>query len=225
MTPYKVEVAQPSDAEGLAAISNADEPTPFRRLMNGTSRDDKKKENADNVEMWSNSITQPGQLILLARDEATGTIVSFAQWIRPSDSQTQAKSPPTEEEKRKLRETQESHISAGQNGPLLLAFWDNLSSLRDRAFGLRRRWYLNNLATLAAHRGRGLAAQLVRWPFADADRDGDLVCLYTDGEGKAKALYEKLGFVERGRFVLELDAFGGIGHHVEVAMVRDTGRK
>jgi GNAT superfamily N-acetyltransferase len=89
------------------------------------------------------------------------------------------------------------------------------------SFGRGPLYYLNALRTVPAHRSRGLASKLIKQVLDEADSKGLRVGLYTDGEGKAKPLYDKLGFVEAGRFEIDLEQHGGHGRHVEISMIRD----
>ncbi|KAI1848897.1 hypothetical protein JX266_005325 [Neoarthrinium moseri] len=223
---YTIESALPADAAAIARVATADEPTPFRRLMNGTAGDNDNMLQEETA-MWAKVIDHPAHLVLVAREQDTGLVVSYAQWRRPGGEEPLHPSPDlaTEEEKAKLRDRRLASLPAGMNGPLVLAFSEHVAALGRQGFQGRRRWYLNALGTLVTHRGRGLATQLVRWPFAEADREGIIVGLFTDGEGRARALYQRLGFRETARFVLELGAFGGGAEdrHVELAMVREPG--
>ncbi|KAI0133499.1 hypothetical protein BJ170DRAFT_164656 [Xylariales sp. AK1849] len=216
--PYTIETALYSDAEAIASAFTADELPYFRRLQNGTVDPGDRKAGA--VEMWTKMIANPAYVCLVAREAESGLVVSYAQWVKPKDEdeKTVARS---QEEKAKIREQRSASSKPGMNTPLLLEFYEKIDDLEQDGFRGRRRWYLNSLGTLAAHRGKGLASRLVRYPFADADRDGVAVALFTDGQGKAKGLYEKLGFIETSRFEIELESFGGEGKHVEVAMVRE----
>jgi hypothetical protein len=120
--PYTVEKAVPADAEVLAAISAADEPTPFRRLMDGTaatkeSKDDREQKLSSppcylylrallfffssffffflffakpprgfpEIKNWTKTIENPAQLVLVVREDGSGEVVSFAEWVLPRD--------------------------------------------------------------------------------------------------------------------------------------------
>lgn len=125
------------------------------------------------------------------------------------------------QEKAQLRDKREAHIQPGQNGPLLLDWWEKLDVLQ-AAFGTEPLYYLNALRTVPAHRGQGLASKLIQRVLDEADSKGIETGLYTDGDGKAKFLYERLGYVEAGRFDINLTDFGGNGRHLELAMVRES---
>jgi hypothetical protein len=86
MAKYTIEKALPSDAEAIASVSTSDEPTPFRRLMVGTSNGAQERRR-EIVDSWIKSIEYPLHLVLVAREGADGKVVSFAQWVRPKDGE------------------------------------------------------------------------------------------------------------------------------------------
>lgn len=128
------------------------------------------------------------------------------------------------QERGELREKRKLHIRPGQNGPLLLEWWERLDVLQTTSFGNEPLYYLNDLRTIPEHRGQGLASKLIRQVLDEADKKGLRTGLYTDGDGQAKFLYEKFGYAEAGRFEINLTNFGGEGRHLELAMIRAPPR-
>lgn len=57
---------------------------------------------------------------------------------------------------------------------------------------------LGNLGTLPSARGKGAGTALTSWPFERADREGVLVYLDTDEQGRARRIYDRLGFEKVG---------------------------
>jgi ribosomal protein S18 acetylase RimI-like enzyme len=81
---------------------------------------------------------------------------------------------------------------------------------------------LDNIATHPAHRGKGLASQLITWGTSQADAQNVVVYLDTASYNPAKRIYAKLGFEEQGNSskIEDLGKFGGEGSHTQVAFVR-----
>ncbi|KAH8204561.1 hypothetical protein TruAng_001335 [Truncatella angustata] len=197
MASYKIEPALLSDAAALAADLSS-EPDAFRRFMDGTADMSKREENM--AKWFTQAIKDPAARVLVVRDENSGDIISYAQWELPKDkNEVPSALPETEEEKAKIRENRAARTT----------------------FGIEPLYYLNALKTIPSHRGKGLASQLVRRLIDEADEKGMRVGLYTNGDGKAKLLYERLGFVEAGRFEIKLGDFGGEGRHLELSMIRN----
>ncbi|KAH6657638.1 hypothetical protein BKA67DRAFT_555858 [Truncatella angustata] len=187
--------------------------------MDGTADMSKREENM--AKWFTQAIKDPAARVLVVRDENSGYIISYAQWELPKDkNEVPSALPETEEEKAKIRENRAARVRSGQNGPLLQEWWSNLDVLQT-TFGTEPLYYLNALKTIPSHRGKGLASQLVRRLIDEADEKGMRVGLYTNGDGKAKLLYERLGFVEAGRFEIKLGDFGGEGRHLELSMIRN----
>ena len=107
---------------------------------------------------------------------------------------------------------------------MLLEWWTKVDELHG-SFGSEPLYYLNALRTLPTHRGQGLASELVKQVLDEADAKGLRVGLYTDGDGKARALYERMGFKEAGRFEIKLEEFGRVGRHLEISMIRSPAGK
>lgn len=81
MVLCKIEPALPSDAAAIAAIGNDAEPDLFRQFMEGSTDAAKKEEGM--LHWWTQYLESPVQLVLVARDEGTSKIVSYAQWELP----------------------------------------------------------------------------------------------------------------------------------------------
>ena len=124
-------------------------------------------------------------------------------------------------------------LPANANAPLI----HHLNTLVDAAVAhhihaLAPCYVLDDLATLATHRRRGIASHLVKWVFPYADRDGVPVLLASSPMGYA--VYRACGFEEvgggggEGKGVVEVDMgeWGGSGVHRHVLLVRwpESGR-
>ncbi|RSL62154.1 hypothetical protein CEP53_004853 [Fusarium sp. AF-6] len=81
--------------------------------------------------------------------------------------------------------------------------------------------YLKLLHTDPAHQRRGAASMLVQWGLKEADRLGIAAVLESSDEGKG--LYEKLGFKEARRFVVDLTPWGGPSDASIPIMLRPVG--
>ncbi|MCJ1358880.1 MAG: hypothetical protein MMC33_008880 [Icmadophila ericetorum] len=104
---------------------------------------------------------------------------------------------------------------AGSPSSLCNNFFGGLASTRQKLMSSRPHYYLELLATLPQHQGRGVASVLIKWGLELADRDG--LEAYVEGGPKVKGLYERLGWVERGCVQVDLEGHGG---YRESCMVR-----
>ena len=96
MTAYKVEPALPSDVATIVAVDMNAEPDPFRHFMEGTANAVEREANL--LKYWTRCIESPAQLVLVARDEVHGELISYAQWELPKDrEQATSATPPKEE--------------------------------------------------------------------------------------------------------------------------------
>lgn len=91
--------------------------------------------------------------------------------------------------------------------------------------GERKHWYLELVGTRPEWQGKGAAGMLLRWGLERADADG--VEAYLEASPKGRPIYEKFGFSEVERLVVDLEAIGegkdvgdGEKEFVEVFMVR-----
>jgi len=101
-------------------------------------------------------------------------------------------------------------------------FTVNLISKRKDIIRDRKHWYLELVATRQEYQGKGAAEQLLRWGVQMADEEGTECYLEASPEGKP--IYERFGFGERDRLVVELEGKveGPLSEkeYVEVFMVR-----
>jgi ribosomal protein S18 acetylase RimI-like enzyme len=113
----------------------------------------------------------------------------------------------------------------GLNGALLFEMWEKLDRMKEQVLaGRGRHWFLDNVGTLQAYQGRGIATMLLRKVLAEyPDREGLPVVLDTSGDvdGKAWPLYERLGFAKVGEFTIDMAAHGGEGVHHHLVMLRE----
>lgn len=87
--------------------------------------------------------------------------------------------------------------------------------------GARKHWYLEILATRKEWQGKGAAGILLRWGLERADEEG--VECFIEASPEGKPIYERFGWRERGRLVLDLKGRGvEEEEYVEVFMVREA---
>lgn len=116
-----------------------------------------------------------------------------------------------------------------ENGDSELAnhFFGTLFRKHHDLVGDIKHWYLETLATRKEYQGKGAAGQLLRWGLERADEDGVVTFLEASPEGKP--IYEKYGFREMDRLVVDLKGKGGgkleEKEFVEVFMIREAMKK
>jgi ribosomal protein S18 acetylase RimI-like enzyme len=128
-------------------------------------------------------------------------------------------------------------LPPGLNAELALEFRDKVNDMKKRV-GLKQHYrrdtrdafrlpatdssiVLGNLGTLPEHEGRGAGSALTAWPFQNADRDGISVRCGTNGQGRARKLYERLGFSIVDELTIDLETYGGQGSYNHVLLVRE----
>ena len=88
----------------------------------------------------------------------------------------------------------------------------------------RKHWYLELIVTRPEWQGKGAAGKLIRWGLERADEEGS-VC-YLEASPDGKPVYERFGWRERERLVVDLEGRDPCGtgekEFVEVMMVRDV---
>jgi len=215
--PYAISNALPSDASAISSLFALSWQSPFSRLQfrNVEPRDLAKAM----TPRIAQQIAEKRMLFMVAREEESEDIVSVAQWSVPpsipvghgeeSREETETES---EREEREERETFDEEIylnslPASCNTALILELTTRLRVLRERILQGAPHFLLENLATHPGYRGRGLAAQLIRHVLELAYERGVVVYLETGEENKARGLYGRLGFEEKGREEIELDRF------------------
>ena len=82
--PFTIEQAIPEHAAAIAKIFLSDETSDFLRLQLGTV--DPAILNGGLTERLAVSIKRPRETYIIARDDETQEIVSYAQWILPRDA-------------------------------------------------------------------------------------------------------------------------------------------
>ncbi|KAK9775847.1 hypothetical protein SCAR479_07372 [Seiridium cardinale] len=150
--------------------------------------------------MWAYAIARPESLILVAREGGTGFVVGYAQWVLPRNKREGPQKPAA---CHGADWGAAPNVHPRRKKGLLVEFGDCSADLRQ---GVSRT------------AGAGTLTPSARWPMGEADHEGFIGSLFTDVRGKAKVLYERLGFGETSRFVLEMEAFGGTGKHIKIAM-------
>jgi len=87
--------------------------------------------------------------------------------------------------------------------------------------GERKHWYLEILATKQEYQGKGAGSMILKWGLQKADEDG--VESFLEASPAGLPIYERYGWKERGRLVIDLE--GKVeqqSEFVEVFMVRDA---
>ena len=140
-------------------------------------------------------------------------VVSFAKWNDPlAPVETADQLPPWPE-----------------NGDSELAdyFFGTMCNKHHEIMGGTKHWYLEMVATKTEYQGRGAAGQLLRWGLERADQDETVAFLEASPAGKP--VYERFGFRERDRLVVNLEGKGkglpGEEEFIEVFMVRDITKQ
>ena len=81
--PFKIEEAAPKEAEAITKIFLSDDTSDFLRLQLGTV--DPAVLNEGMNDRLAEGLEKPGHTYVIARDEKTNEVVSFAQWVLPRD--------------------------------------------------------------------------------------------------------------------------------------------
>lgn len=129
------------------------------------------------------------------------------------------------QEIKQQNEKYEARLMPGLNGPLLIEMWEKLDRMKEQVLaGRGPHWFLDNVGTLQAYQGRGIATMLLRKVLTEyPDREGVPIFLDTSGDedGRAWPLYERLGFVKMGGFTIDVAAHRGEGVHHHLGMLRE----
>ncbi|KAL3425698.1 GNAT family protein [Phlyctema vagabunda] len=142
-------------------------------------------------------------------EEEEATIVAFAKWNPPRYYPPSALALPAQ-------------WPDASDVALATAFFGALTQTRlalvgDGAEDRDRVWYLELIATRPAWQRKGAAGQLIRWGLERADREARRC--YLEASPGGKPVYERYGFRERERLVVDVS---GEEDFVEVFMVRDV---
>ncbi|KAJ4359837.1 uncharacterized protein N0V89_000393 [Didymosphaeria variabile] len=170
------------------------------------------------------SMSSPQNEYVLMRAE-DGTVAAVAQWtvsLQGAKNEKEGETPDEKAERLKLWDQgYRSRLPENSNKDLIIDFTIGLRELRESVLRGREHFLLENIATHPNHRGNGLASQLIRWVFPQADKQGALVYLDTASDNAALRLYKKLGFQEEGSDTIkDLTKYGGEGEHTHVALLR-----
>ncbi|KAE8446102.1 hypothetical protein EG329_012473 [Mollisiaceae sp. DMI_Dod_QoI] len=85
-------------------------------------------------------------------------------------------------------------------------FFGNLVNRHASIMKGRRHWYLELVATRPEYQGKGAAGKLLRWGIERSDEEGTETYLEASPDGKP--IYERFGFQEVDRLVVELEGKG-----------------
>lgn len=159
--------------------------------------------------------TDPKTHLLVVTDDSTTPpqVIGFAKWSEPRAEGTPAPPRPTDEEIMDREWPPEVDL------PLARAFLCGMAAKRASVMGDARFWFLHILVVKPEHQGRGAGGMMIRWGAERADGDG--AACYLDSTTVAKGVYERYGFREVDRLVLEGQDHGG-EDLVESMMVRDA---
>jgi ribosomal protein S18 acetylase RimI-like enzyme len=109
----------------------------------------------------------------------------------------------------------------GSDTELANHFFGNLGRRHEENMKGRKHWYLELVATLPEYQGRGAGGQLLRWGIKKADEESAEI--YLEASPHGKPIYERLGFQEVDRLVVELKKeVLGQTQFVEVFMIRSA---
>ncbi|KAJ0106953.1 gnat family acetyltransferase [Diaporthe amygdali] len=217
---FTVEKASLSDAKAIADIYQDRPVTAWNRLTHGTV--DPSVFNAGLEDMFAESLQDPDEVLFLARDDdhPDRKVVSYVNLARKP-----ALVPMTDEDIKQQNAKYHERLMPGLNGPLLLEMWEKLDRMREQVLvGKGDYWFLDNVGTLQAYQGRGIATMLLRKVLEEyPDREGVPIFLDTSGDedGRAWPLYERLGFTKVGGFTIDLAAHGAEGVHTHLGMLRE----
>ncbi|MCJ1438299.1 hypothetical protein MMC27_007687 [Xylographa pallens] len=98
------------------------------------------------------------------------------------------------------------------NVELCDVFFGHLARERKRIMGSRPHYYLEIVATLPQHQGKGAAGKMIRWGLEQADRDG--LEAYVEASPLAVPVYQHYGWKVVADFTLE------DRNHTESFMIR-----
>lgn len=244
---YTSQRALTSDAHAISLLFALSWQSPFSRLQFGDVDPDALA-NAMTSRI-ARQIEENSMLFMVARDVRNGHVVSVAQWTVPASPATtpehiqharERAQTLQEEEDREEREAFEDEVyfnslPSTSNRALIMEFTRGLRNLRQRILQGQPHFLLENLATHPEHRGCGLAAKLISDVLDMADERGVVTYLETADDNRARGLYERLGFQERGRETIrnlskfasteDMERVGVEIEHTHVGFVRDPKQR
>lgn len=161
---------------------------------------------------WCNSVIEefadPNAhfVCIVDTDSPDQKIVSYAKWNGPQAPLTTDL--PTWPEK--------------SDAALANHFFGNLIAKHAKMMEGRKHWYLELIATRPEYQGKGAGGKLLRWGLERSDADGTET--YLEASPAGKPVYERFGFKEEDRLVVDLEGKGdgnlGEKEFIEVFMVR-----
>ncbi|KAF5024092.1 hypothetical protein F66182_3836 [Fusarium sp. NRRL 66182] len=100
-------------------------------------------------------------------------------------------------------------------------FFGGMNQMRVNYMNGKPYAYLKLLHTDPKHQRRGAASLLLEWGLKEADRHGIPACLESSVEGRK--LYEKFGFEEVERHIVDFSRWNGPSETIVPLMVRPVG--
>lgn len=163
----------------------------------------------------ASAFADPKTHLLVVTDDTTtpARVIGFAKWTQPRAEGEPAPPLPSEEEIMDREWPPETDLS------LARAFLCGMAQKRAKTMGEARFWFLHILVVQPEYQGKGAGGKMIRWGTERADADG--VASYLDSTAVAKGVYERYGFREVDRLVLEGQDHGG-KDLIEYMMVRDA---
>ncbi|KAI9375185.1 acyl-CoA N-acyltransferase [Aspergillus egyptiacus] len=158
-------------------------------------------------------LAHPETHVLAAVDES-GVVVGCARWLIPGVVRTTAAEAGHEEKK------EEEMLPEGTNREIYEGFFRVLEE-RGREFLREDDIVLEFLATHPDAQRKGVGKALLTWGMERADQLQRRIYLEATTEGLP--VYEKLGWRELARVVLDYSRWGGEGGQELTLMVRDPG--
>lgn len=145
--------------------------------------------------------------LLKAVETPTGTIIGWVGWARRGFEDQPIPSTTKEEDKRTEQPEPEHEKQDLDNAARLESLCNadmNRWISKIMPPGTRCR-YLTSCLVDPSYQGRGVGNALIRWGTAKADQEGVLCWVHSSDGGEG--FYEKMGFEEVERFVVQLDEF------------------
>ncbi|PTB65605.1 acyl-CoA N-acyltransferase [Trichoderma citrinoviride] len=166
--------------------------------------------------------TRAAQMLARKREDPACT------WVKVVDADLEAKG------EESMIAFSQWYVYSGDVKPSRAQRWWGLPGTNPEAceafFGeMDRRWwdrfegkshvYLKLLHTDPDHQRRGAGGMLLKWGTAEADRLG--LVSYLEASEEGRPLYEKYGFKEVGRIVVDLSKWGGTEPATAYLMLRE----
>ncbi|KAM0815662.1 hypothetical protein AB5N19_01461 [Seiridium cardinale] len=164
--------------------------------------------------MWTNVIACPESLVRVAREDGTRFVISYAQWVLPQNKREGLQKPSACHRAdwgaagRRLR----CDLIPDTTVPLLIGSQGEART-RERLLAS-----IPAVRTALSSSSSGTAAPICCSRVSRTAGAGTLTPSASWPLGEAKALYKRLGFGKTSRLVLEMEAFGGTGKHIKIAM-------